>query len=100
MESLPDLSLPSREKQTAVKIGTDDKNVFDTRLDNSLYKQGVLDRTSLDYSGLNAPKTERGKTLFSASRTAISAQNHGKEEMRVVGIGPTTYGLKGRCSTD
>jgi len=100
VESLPDLSLPSREKQSAVKTGTDSESVFANCLASSLHKQGGFKRTALDYSGLNAPKTEIGKTVLAASKTAILAQNHEKEEMRVVGIEPTTYGLKGRCSTD
>jgi len=100
VERLPDLSLPSREKESAVKTGTDSESVFANCLASSLHKQGGFERTTLDYSGLNAPKTERGKTALAASKTAILSGNHGKEEMRVVGIGPTTYGLKGRCSTD
>jgi len=97
VESLPDLSLPSREKQSAVKTGTDEKNVFANCLASSLHKQGVLGRTDLDCSGLNRDKIEIEKTALSVSKTAILAENHGKKEMRVLGFEPKTYGLKGRC---
>jgi hypothetical protein len=49
--------------------GTDEKNFFDNCLDSSLYKQGVLGRTSLDCSGQYPSE----KTARSASKTAILA---------------------------
>ena len=98
VESLPDLSLPSREKQSAVKTGTDnvdtaspqEKNLS-TRLDT---KCGFR-RTSVDYSGQSTPRAEIEKTAVSNGKQGFCGEN----QMRVVGIGPTTYGLKGRCST-
>ena len=63
-------SLPNLIEQLAIKTGTDGKNVFDTSLD----KRCVFGRTSLDCSGLNAPKTEIGKTAFSSSEAAFLSE--------------------------
>ena len=79
VEKLPDLSLPSTEAQKAIKSGTDDNPVFDSCLASSLYKQCVLNRTGLDYSGQIPPEKQTEKTAISTTRTAFSAENQAKE---------------------
>jgi len=71
IENLPDLTLPSIETQRAIKTGTDGQSIFDVRLDNTLSKQCVLNRTNLDCSGLNTPKAQAGETMQTALKTAI-----------------------------
>ncbi len=97
VESLPDFSKLARQSQK--KTGTDDKNVLATSCATSLPTSCVLGRTLVDYSGLNISKTGIAENSDIASKTAILSEKQGKSVMRVVGIGPTTYGLKGRCST-
>jgi len=67
IENLPSLIEPV--EQAAKMTGTDEKNVFDSSLDSSLHKQGVLERTGLDYSG----QYHSVKTAHLASRNAILA---------------------------
>jgi len=67
IENLPNLLEPVEQAQK--KTGTDDKNVFDNCLDSSLYKQGVLSRTSLDCSG----QYPSAKSAHLPSKNAILA---------------------------
>ena len=67
IENLPNLIEPV--EQVAKMTGTDEQDVFDTRLASSLHKQGVLSRTGLDYSGQYHPV----KTAHPASKNVILA---------------------------
>jgi len=67
IENLPNLIEPV--EQAAKMTGTDEQDVFDSSLDSSLHKQGVLSRTGLDYSGQYHPV----KTAHPASKNVILA---------------------------
>ncbi len=105
---LPDLSQPSRESQQAQATGTsgaeivsdDPQNHLAQNLALSCGKQGI----SVDADGQLRGKTEGkgkgGKTVIMGEKRGFLGGEGDKKGVKVVGLEPTTHGLKGRCSAD
>ena len=100
VNKLPDLSLPSSQRK-AKATGTEgtEKNLA-SYLAFSCGKQ----RISTDSNGRLDTKSSDAqsapKSVSKAPKRHFQSENAKGEPLRVVGLEPTTHGLKGRCSAD
>ena len=102
---LPDLTAPSRQQQEAAATGTDGPEKPPAKIPaKSLAKSCGKRRTSADSGGQKGqeePKIENApKLAVEPLELRFLTGNAVKTPVRVVGLEPTTHGLKGRCSAD
>lgn len=84
LDTLPDLTKPSKEKQRNAKTGTDDADVTDQILSKSCFR-GTQSRTSID--------NHRLKNLDTVEKTLLCVNNKGADatlNQRVTGSNPVS----------
>ena len=105
---LPDLSQPSSQSQQAKATGTKGAEIVsDTPQKNlasslalSCGKPGILAGADGQMKGISGDKGKGGKTAIMGEKRGFSGGEGDKRVLKVVGLEPTTHGLKGRCSAD
>ncbi len=93
LESLPNIAAP--ESQTMRATGTDDASDFGCT--NGCTHPAEISHSQPFLTGQMATDSTSDQKR---QNPRFSAENEGFESMKVVGLEPTTYGLKVRCSTN